>query len=300
MKRVVLLVLGMFMMVSSTEATNGNNLANENYRFYAYTNAVNFIERGIEFYVFPNGEFDFYPLYFNGRHQGFLDIRRNFNGQIRSIENVRIRYDFFGNVTRIGDIFLRYRRGRLVSVGNLNVRYNRWGEPIFNGAVRNQFFVDNGVRFNLNIGVIYNYNDRFFSRNTFRRNYRQIREDRNFYYYRANPGVATNDTNRIIRRRKPNTSRPDATVSNGRRQNSVSNQRNYRYRRSTSNNSVRRSTTPERREATPTSRRSNESTNRKQEYRKSEKPSIKKRSQDRVKKSTTSRRNENSNRSRRN
>ena len=287
-------------MVSTSEANNGNDLLPNHSRFYAYTNAVNFIERGIEFYVFPNGEFDFYPIYLNGRNHRFLDIRRNFNGQIRRIENVRIRYDFFGNVTRIGDIFLRYRRGRLVEVGNLNIRYNRWGEPIFRGAVRDQFFVDNGVRFNLNIGLIYNYNDRFFSRNHFRRNYRQIREDRNFYYYRANPGVNVDDKNRIIRRRKPNTNRRNTIESNGRRQNSTGIQKNYRYRKANGNDKVRRSTSPERRKATPARTRTNESLKRNENTRKRMKPATRKSSEERVKRTTTSRRTERNQGSRRN
>ena len=60
MKKGVLILLGMFMMVSTVEAKKGENLPNRfRVNYYSYDNAVNFVERGIEFFVFTNGDFDF-------------------------------------------------------------------------------------------------------------------------------------------------------------------------------------------------------------------------------------------------
>ena len=199
MKKGILIVIGMFMMVSSVEANNGSNLTNRfGINFYAYDNAVNFFERGIEFFVFTNGDFDFDTSFAN---RG-VRIQRDFNGQIRRIGNVFINYDFRGNVTRIGNIFMQYRRNRLVRVGNLNVRYDRWGYPIFYGNVYDDYYFDNGVRININIGRIFDFNDRFFFRNDFNRNYTRFREDRNFYYYKANKNARVGKNEQIIRRRK--------------------------------------------------------------------------------------------------
>lgn len=203
MKKGVLIVLGMLMMVSSVEAKKSENLPNRfGVNYYAYNNAVNFFENGIEFFVFTNGDFDFDINFTNRR----LPIDRDFRGRITRIGTISLRYDFRGNVTRIGGISMGYFRDRLTRVGNLRVRYDRWGDPIFNGNVRN-FYYNNGVRFNLSFGDVCNYNDPYFFRNDFRRNYSQIREDNNFFYYRANINANIGDRSQILRRRKPATLR---------------------------------------------------------------------------------------------
>ena len=64
MKKGILIFLGMFMMVSTVEANNGNRLLNRIGFNYSYDNSVNFVERGVEFFVFTNGEFDFDTQFF--------------------------------------------------------------------------------------------------------------------------------------------------------------------------------------------------------------------------------------------
>jgi hypothetical protein len=198
MKKGVLILLGMFMMVSTVEAKNGENLPDRFRVNYSYNNAVNFIERGIEFYIFTNGDFDF-ETRFNDRR---LRINRNFRGQIRSIGNVFINYDFRGNVTRVGNVSIRYNRGRLTRVGDLRVRYDRWEAPVFYGNVRD-FYYNDGIRFNISFGDVCNYNDAFFSHRDFGRNYTQFREDRNFFYYKARPNARIGKRSTILKRRKP-------------------------------------------------------------------------------------------------
>ncbi|UAM99651.1 hypothetical protein K8354_07555 [Polaribacter litorisediminis] len=223
MKKGILILLAMFMMVSTVEAKKDHNFPNNNRFYYSYDNAVNFVERDVEFFIFPNGEFDFDVLS-NNRFN--LNIDRNFRGQIRRIGTVRISYDRFNNVTRIGNIFLSYNRGRLIRVGNLRVNYNRWNEPIFSGFVRDNYYFDNGIRFNLNLGVTYNFNDRFFYGNNFRTNYTQFREDRNFYYYKSNPNASIGKRSTILKRRK------QVSVNNGARSTATRNS-NQSYRKQT-------------------------------------------------------------------
>lgn len=201
MKKGILLLLGMFLMVSTIEATHSNKLSIRNGFDYSYNNAVNFVERGIEFFVFTNGEFDFDTSF---RNRG-VRIQRDFKGRIRNVGNVFLNYDRFGNVSRIGNVFIRYHRGRLISVGNLRVHYNSWGEPVFRGNVNANFYYHNGVRFNVNFGDVCNYNDVYFFGREFRRNYSQIREDRDFYYYRANTNARVGKRSQILKRRKPAT-----------------------------------------------------------------------------------------------
>ncbi|APZ46719.1 hypothetical protein BW723_10670 [Polaribacter reichenbachii] len=197
MKKGVLILLGMFMMVSTMEAKNGEE--NLNFRVdYSYNNAVNFFENGIEFFVFTNGDFDF-ESHINNRP---IQIHRDFRGRIRRVNNVSMSYDFRGNVTRIGHISIRYYRNRLTNVGNLSVHYDHWGNPIFNGMVRDYYY-NNGIRFSINFGDVFSFNNAYFNHRDFRRNYTQIREDRNFYYYRARPNAKIGKRSTIIKRRKP-------------------------------------------------------------------------------------------------
>lgn len=198
-KNIIFLVgiLGMF-------ATNIAKAEAKNPKYFEinfnYNNAVNFFERGIEFFVFTNGDFDFDTS--NSYHRG-VRIDRDFRGRIRSVGNVFINYDRFGNVTRIGSVFINYHRGQLISVGDLRVFYDRYGYPVFRGNVHD-FYYDNGIRLSINFGRVYNYNDNFFFNRDFDRNYTRFREDRDFYYYKSNRNNNLADENSIIRRRKPN------------------------------------------------------------------------------------------------
>lgn len=217
MKKGVFILFAMLISFATSNAKENNTLLNNSYTNYSYNNAVNFEERGIEYFVFTNGEFDFNSNYSNIR------INRNYKGLITRIGNSFINYDRFDNVTRIGNVFMNYHRGRLTNVGQLRVRYNLWGNPTFYGSVKNNYFNYNGLQINLNVGTIFNYNDAYFYRNDFRRNYTQIREDANYYYYRANTKANSNNhRNDIVRRRKQ-----------------VQSNRNNTYRKPTSLNSKR-------------------------------------------------------------
>ena len=235
MKKGILILLGMFMMVSTAEAKNGKKLTNRVGFNYTYNNSVNFIERGIEFYIFTNGDFDFNTrrnnTYFdyNGRRvrNNGVRIDRDFRGRIRRVGNVFINYDLRGNVTRIGNIFIDYRRGKLSRVGDLRVRYDRWGYPVFYGNVRD-FYYNNGIRFDINFGDVFDYNDAYFFRRDFRRNYSQIREDNNFYYYKAKPNAKIGKRSKILKRRKPASKR----FNKGK---TVKRKADYSYRKSDNN-----------------------------------------------------------------
>lgn len=235
MKKRIFMILGMLMMVSTIEAKNNEALFDKNSMIYAYDNAVNFIEKGVEFYIFTNGDFDFNThysdLYYNNNRRRFrnndIRIERDYSGRIYKIGNVFINYDTRGNVRRVGNVLINYRRNRLRNVGNLTVKYDRWGNPIFYGTVKNNFYHYNGVRINLNLGQICNYNDAYFFRNDFRRNYTQFREDSRFFYYKANRNANIGNRSKIIKRRKP--------VAANRNNNVIKNRKNNSYRKQNSN-----------------------------------------------------------------
>jgi hypothetical protein len=247
MKTRILILLGMFMMVSTVEANHGKKSPNNIGYNYTYENSVNFEERGIEFFVFTNGEFDFNTNFnnsnYNNNHRG---INRDYKGRIIRIGNSSLSYDSYGNVTRIGNVYMRYYRGQLTDVGNLKVRYDYWGNPTFYGTVKNNYYTYNGFKINLNIGDICSYNDAYFYRNDFRRNYSKIREDKNYYYYRANPNATIGKRSKTLRRRKP--------VSTTYKNTSSTRRSNTTYRK-TANVSTRRITTPVKRVANTTYKR---------------------------------------------
>lgn len=251
MKKLVLFIFGILMMVSTTEATNGINHTNETFGVnYRYNEAVTFIERGIRFHVFLNGDFDFdSQFYLRNRWNNQVPIFRDFRGRITRVGNVRIRYNLRGDVRRIGSVLMNYRRGWLQSVGNLTIQYNRWGDPLFFGQVHWNGYYNNfyygpsfGVNFNWNIGRICPYNDPFFYGNQFRNNYRRVRQDANYIYYRRNEG-ATGSGDQIIRRRRAGTANSNTNTNTNtntqtlrnRRGNTATNNQTVRDRRGNTN-----------------------------------------------------------------
>lgn len=159
MKTLVLLFAGMLFSTNSVMALDLNATTMDSPKHYRYVQPVTFVENGIEFSVFPDGNFDYEFLYretyynsnsrrssINASYNGpRVSINytsntsdRNFvstdrNGTIRVIGNVPINYDRAGNVTQIGSVFIGYGRGKnntLNQVGGLSVNYNNWGQIV--------------------------------------------------------------------------------------------------------------------------------------------------------------------------
>ncbi len=108
-----------------------------------YGNSFIFVENGITFSVYPDGEFDFYideranyGASINTRHAS-ITFNSGFDydpyvqyddyGAVIQVENVPIYYDYYGRVDQIGDVNIRYRNGRLYRLGSMHVFYNNNG-----------------------------------------------------------------------------------------------------------------------------------------------------------------------------
>ncbi len=200
-KQLILFVSIMF--VATINANNFKTYTSNLEINNRYNDAVTFVERGIKFHIFLNGDFDF-NAHRNNNYG--VKIERNRRGKVRRIGNVFINYDYKGNVKRIGNVFMNYRFGQLIRVGNLYIKYDRWGNPNFRGSVQNNRYYyqddyDNNscsVDVDISLGDVYDYDDVYFYRRNFKRNHIKIREDNNFYYYRSKLGRK----NKIIKRRK--------------------------------------------------------------------------------------------------
>ena len=220
MRKGILLLLAI-MSLANVNADNINKSTSEIGVTNRSDDAVTFIERGVKFHVFLNGDFDFNTHYKNSRYTDYngrrfktnngTRIERDRRGRLRRVGNSFINYDIRGNVKRIGSVYIDYRFGQLTNVGNLKIKYDRWGNPRFYGNVKNNdycsedvYYNDNnhGIDIDINIGNIFDYDDVYFYKRDFRRNYNQYKEDSNFLYYRAAPNAKIGKRSKILKRRK--------------------------------------------------------------------------------------------------
>lgn len=144
------------LLAGTMKATEKKEIAVENrIGTYRFDEPISFIERGIEFFVFPNGDFDFNTRPQDSQGEYFyrtagkrtVQARRPVNygvliehdsfGRVRRIGNTFINYDNIDRVKRIGSVYMNYNRFALSQIGGMHIVYNRRGEivDIF-GAVK--------------------------------------------------------------------------------------------------------------------------------------------------------------------
>ncbi|WAC02569.1 hypothetical protein N7U66_02395 [Lacinutrix neustonica] len=169
MKKLVLLFTGLLMGLTTVtaaekveSASQGEDLTSNRYRF---DDPIQFIERGVEFLVFPDGSFDFNTNIddnHNSHDEGYyrrsntrrtsvngtfgapgtqvrfstprdrgVIITHDRDGKVRRIGNVFVNYNRVGQVKRLGSVYMQYnRQGWLTKVGGLHLKYNRRGQII--------------------------------------------------------------------------------------------------------------------------------------------------------------------------
>lgn len=163
MKKLVVLATVLLSTLATVYA-NDNTERNVNLETsrYSYSQPFQFNERGVAFFVFPNGEFDFntHPNYYrgNGRRTSVnttygaprsrrghynhyynpsVRIEHDHLGRVRRIGNVFINYDRSGRVKRVGSVYVRYQHRLLKQIGGLRVIYDRYGRIIrTTGAIK--------------------------------------------------------------------------------------------------------------------------------------------------------------------
>lgn len=144
MKKAITLLAGIFLMCFSANASTvlPENLITTN----NYGQRYIFVERGVEFSIFPDGQFDFVYLGGNGGNNfsvqiGSPNVNISFNagynydmyvqydiyGAVIQIGNVPIYYDRYGRIIQAGNVNIYYNDMRLVRVGGLYVHYDRYG-----------------------------------------------------------------------------------------------------------------------------------------------------------------------------
>lgn len=158
MKKITFLVAGLLFAGSLAYASE-TNFSDNNNRYYNgpvdYRNAepVVFMERGIEFMVFPNGEMDFNTElsanngdnYYRNRSRatanatygaprytpsGGVRVEHDYNGRVRRVGNVFINYDALGRIKRIGSVYMGYNSFALTQIGGMKIVYDRTGRIV--------------------------------------------------------------------------------------------------------------------------------------------------------------------------
>ena len=137
MKKLYLFITGCFLASISVNATNTNNKYNNQAPFI-------FIENGVEYAVFNNGEFDFNIIHqpkaninirtkninlsFNTGYNYEPYIQKDRYGTIIQIERTPIYYNLYGKVSRIGSVLINYNhQGWVSNIGNLSIYYTNYG-----------------------------------------------------------------------------------------------------------------------------------------------------------------------------
>lgn len=122
-----------------------------------------FVERGIEFFIFHDGQFDFNTSPSNGNGDVYykqgrrtsavnktygkqgnvqnwnygVKVEHDNRGRVRRVGNVMINYDAYDRIKRVGSVYMAYNRYALDRVGNLQIVYNRRGQIVdFVGDVK--------------------------------------------------------------------------------------------------------------------------------------------------------------------
>lgn len=161
MKKITLLVASIFLIGGGVaNATEKTNFSHERRLPVDFRNAepIVFTERGIEFFIFPDGQFDFNtrpstgndmsdmyyksttrtsavnktygaPRNFRNENYGVRVEHDNF-GKVRRIGNVFINYDSNDRIKRVGSVYMTYNRYALEQVGGLQIIYNRRGQIV--------------------------------------------------------------------------------------------------------------------------------------------------------------------------
>ncbi|RLD27255.1 MAG: hypothetical protein DRI70_04705 [Bacteroidetes bacterium] len=123
-----------------------NNIAAEHLLNYYDGKSYIFVEGGVEFSVFPDGQFDFVyvgnqtgnnvnvnyntpgvSVSFNSGYDYDAYVQYDDYGAIIQIEDVAIYYDHYGRISQAGSVEIRYNNRRIVRVGGLHIYYNSYG-----------------------------------------------------------------------------------------------------------------------------------------------------------------------------
>lgn len=148
MRNLILFFTALVLGTTATFATTADDKVAER-NAYRNNNSFIFLEDGITFAVYPDGEFDFYIDNRLGNNRRNVTFNSGFDyspyaqyddyGAVIQVENIPIFYDFYGRVSDIGSVDINYRNGRVNRLGTMNVFYNQRGFYDYHTGYINRF-----------------------------------------------------------------------------------------------------------------------------------------------------------------
>ncbi len=151
MKKVILFIAVMLLVGTAAQAADQNKSDQVDRVTKRYRNAkpIVFVENGVRFFVYPNGEVDFrtprrrnydnwdwnssnYNTPGNNRnyrrHNNRFTVKYDYYGRLKRVGLTTISYNRFDQVRRIGSVLIRYnRRGKVAKIGGLHIYYGKRG-----------------------------------------------------------------------------------------------------------------------------------------------------------------------------
>lgn len=222
MKKITFLVASILLFGGGVaNATVKNNSSHERRLPVDFRNAepIVFTERGVEFFVFADGQFDFNtrpssgdmyykqsrrgdvnktygaPSSFRDRNYG-VKVEHDEMGRVRRIGNVFINYDSNDRIKRVGSIYMTYNRYALKQVGGLQIIYNRRGQIVdMIGSVKGRRGYDYSPNNNDNWGNDYD-NNQNSNNNDYNDN--QNSKDQDQYYYKKGDTKALKEDTKVV------------------------------------------------------------------------------------------------------
>lgn len=142
MKQLVSFLFFLIIGMANTQAETSQHKVTATVDF-GYSNPFVFMENGVTFALYPDGELDFY---ISNRLQvntgvpivhSAITLNSGFNyspfvqyddfGAIIQVENIPVFYDYYGRVNRVGGIRVYYRNGLLYRLGGMRIYYDSRG-----------------------------------------------------------------------------------------------------------------------------------------------------------------------------
>ncbi|MBL4888352.1 MAG: hypothetical protein JKZ03_07930 [Flavobacteriaceae bacterium] len=143
MKKIVLTLIGLFILTIATKASE-KTVANTITTYKDYAHSFTFVVSDVEFSVFQDGRFDFVHLghqsssglyintpiiniSFNSGYNYDAYVQYDDYGAIIQIEDVPIYYDYYGRISKAGNISIKYHHNRISRIGSLYAYYDHHG-----------------------------------------------------------------------------------------------------------------------------------------------------------------------------
>ena len=129
----ILFIAVLLLAGTTARATYQTNSDHQNRVTKRYSHAqqpIAFVEKGVQFFVYPNGDIDYKTL---RKHRHHSNWDRNVNNspgtyRDRPLYNRFVQYDHWGRLKKVGPNYIGYDRyNRVGRIGSISIRYNRNG-----------------------------------------------------------------------------------------------------------------------------------------------------------------------------